>query len=80
MVTAGTEDNYSSGGGTFKQRVPRTNLVFSVMILETPVFDTADKHPLPEYVTGLLVNSREIEDVHWQAAHVTAFKNQNAST
>jgi len=50
------------------------------MISETPVFDTADKHPLPEYITGLLVNSLEIEDVHWQAAHVTAFKNQNAST
>ena len=78
MVTTGAEDNYSSGGGTFKQRVPRTNLVFSVMILETQVFDTADKRPLPEYATGLLLDSREIEDVHRQAGHVTAFKNQNA--
>ena len=46
MVTTGAEDDYSSGGDTFKRRVPRTNLVFSEIILETPVFDTADKRPL----------------------------------
>lgn len=49
-------------------------------MVETPVFDTADKRLQPEYATGFLVDSRESNDVHWLAGHFTAFKNQNAST
>lgn len=75
-----SEDNYSTGGGTLKLRASRTTLAFGEMIVETPVFDTADKRLQPEYATGLLLDSREIDDLHWLAGHFTAFKNQNAST
>lgn len=74
------EDNYSSGGGALKLRTSRTTLAFGEMLVETPVFDTADKRLQPEYATGLLFDSREIDDIHLQAGHFTAFKNQNQST
>ena len=75
-----SESNYSSGGATLKLRASRTTLAFGEMTVETPVFDTADKRLQPEYATGLLIDSREIDDVHVLAGHFTAFKNQDAST
>jgi hypothetical protein len=75
-----SEDNYSSGGGALKIRASRTTLAFGEMMVETPVFDTADKRLQPEYATGLLLNSREIDDVNMVAGHFTAFKNQDSSS
>lgn len=75
-----SENDYSSAGGALKLRTSRTTLAFGEMMVETPVFDTADKRLQPEYATGFLVDSRESSDVHWLAGHFTAFKNQNAST
>ncbi|MHC8333410.1 OprD family porin [Pseudomonas sp. LB3P25] len=75
-----SEDNYSSGGGALKIRASRTTLAFGEMMVETPVFDTADKRLQPEYATGLLLNSREIEGVNLVAGHFTAFKNQDSSS
>jgi hypothetical protein len=75
-----SEDDYSSGGGALKLRTSRTTLAFGEMTVQTPVFDTADKRLQPEYATGLLVDSREIDDMHVLAGHFTAFKNQDAST
>ncbi|MET0847904.1 MAG: OprD family porin [Pseudomonas sp.] len=75
-----SEDNYSSGGGALKIRASRTTLAFGEMMVETPVFDTADKRLQPEYATGLLLNSREIDDVNLVAGHFTAFKNQDSSS
>ena len=75
-----SEDNYSSGGGALKIRASRTTLAFGEMMVETPVFDTADKRLQPEYATGLLLNSHEIEGVNLVAGHFTAFKNQDSSS
>ncbi|MDQ0123580.1 hypothetical protein J2W17_002527 [Pseudomonas lini] len=75
-----SEHSYSSGGGALKLSVSRTTLAFGEMTVETPVFDTADKRLQPEYATGLLIDNREIDDVHLLAGHFTAFKNQDAST
>jgi hypothetical protein len=50
------------------------------MMVETPVFDTADKRLQPEYATGFLLNSREIDGMNVQAGHFTAFKNQDSSS
>ncbi|OOL37644.1 OprD family porin [Pseudomonas sp. FSL W5-0299] len=75
-----SEDNYSSGGGALKIRASRTTLAFGEMMVETPVFDTADKRLQPEYATGFLLNSREIDDVNLLAGHFTAFKNQDNSS
>ncbi|MHC8326907.1 OprD family porin [Pseudomonas sp. LB1P83] len=75
-----SEDNYSSGGGSLKIRASQTTLAFGEMMVETPVFDTADKRLQPEYATGFLLNSHEIDDVNLVAGHFTAFKNQDSSS
>ncbi|WP_247267454.1 MULTISPECIES: OprD family porin [Pseudomonas] len=75
-----SEPNYSSAGGAFKLKVSRTTLAFGEMTVETPVFDTSDKRLQPEYATGLLANSREIDNVNFTAGHFTAFKNQDSSS
>lgn len=75
-----SEPNYSSAGGAFKIKVSRTTLAFGEMTVETPVFDTSDKRLQPEYATGLLLNSREVDNVNLTAGHFTAFKNQDSSS
>ena len=75
-----SDPNYSSAGGAFKLKVSRTTLAFGEMTVETPVFDTSDKRLQPEYATGLLLNSREIDNVNLTAGHFTTFKNQDSSS
>lgn len=75
-----SEDNYSSGGGALKIRASRTTLAFGEMMVKTPVFDTADKRLQPEYATGFLLNSHEIDGVNLVAGRFTAFKNQDSSS
>ncbi|MBJ7371723.1 MAG: OprD family porin [Pseudomonas sp.] len=75
-----SENNYSSVGGAFKLKVSRTTLAFGEMTVETPVFDTSDKHLQPEYATGFLLNSAELDNVNLVAGHFTAFKNQDSSS
>jgi hypothetical protein len=75
-----SESNYSDAGGAFKLKVSRTTLAFGEMTVETPVFDTSDKRLQPEYATGFLLNSREIDNVNLVAGHFTAFKNQDSSS
>lgn len=75
-----SEPNYSSAGGAFKLKASRTTLAFGEMTLETPVFDTSDKRLQPEYATGLLLNSQEIDNVNFTAGRFTAFKNQDSSS
>jgi hypothetical protein len=75
-----SEGNYSSAGGALKVRASNTTLAFGEMMVETPVFDTADKRLQPEYATGFLLNSREIEGMNLVAGHFTAFKNQDGSS
>ncbi|PRB50922.1 outer membrane porin, OprD family [Pseudomonas sp. MYb2] len=75
-----SESNYSDAGGAFKLKVSRTTLAFGEMTVETPVFDTSDKRVQPEYATGFLINSREIDNVNLVAGHFTTFKNQDSSS
>ncbi|MGA3827758.1 OprD family porin [Pseudomonas chlororaphis] len=75
-----SEDSYSSAGGALKFRASRTTLALGEMTVATPVFDTADKRLQPEYASGLLLSSRELEGLDLQAGHFNAFKNQDAST
>ncbi|MBK5529343.1 OprD family porin [Pseudomonas sp. TH08] len=72
--------NYSSAGGALKLKASRSTLAFGEMTVETPVFDTSDKRLQPEYATGFLLTSREIDNLTLQAGHFTAFKNQNSSS
>jgi hypothetical protein len=75
-----SESEYSSAGAALKLKVSRTTLAFGEMTVETPVFDTSDKRLQPEYATGFLLNSREIDQVNLLAGHFTAFKNQDSSS
>jgi hypothetical protein len=72
--------DYSSGGGAIKLNRSKTTLSFGEMTVETPVFDTSDKRLQPEYATGFLLNSREIDGINLTAGHFTAFKNQDSSS
>ena len=73
-------DDYSSAGGALKLRLSKTTLKIGEMEVETPVLDTGDKRLQPEYATGILVDSRDIDGIKLVAGHFNAFKNQNAST
>ncbi|WP_432219629.1 OprD family porin [Pseudomonas kribbensis] len=75
-----SESEYSSAGGALKLKASRTTLAFGEMTVETPVFDTSDKRLQPEYATGFLLNSREIDNVNLVAGHFTAFKNLDSSS
>ncbi|MFI8643315.1 OprD family porin [Pseudomonas iridis] len=75
-----SENDYSSAGGALKLQASRTTLAFGEMTVETPVFDTSDKRLQPEYATGFLLSSREMDNVNLQAGHFTAFKNQDSSS
>ncbi|WP_248741573.1 MULTISPECIES: OprD family porin [unclassified Pseudomonas] len=75
-----SESDYSSAGGALKLKASRTTLAFGEMTVETPVFDTSDKRLQPEYATGFLLNSREIDNINLVAGHFTAFKNQDSSS
>lgn len=75
-----SENDYSSAGGALKLKASRTTLAFGEMTVETPVFDTSDKRLQPEYATGFLLSSQEIDNINLQAGHFTAFKNQDSSS
>ncbi|MGE1173061.1 OprD family porin [Pseudomonas sp. BW7P1] len=75
-----SESDYSSAGGALKLKASRTTLAFGEMTVETPVFDTSDKRLQPEYATGFLLDSREIDNVNLVAGRFTAFKNQDSSS
>ncbi|WP_166219406.1 OprD family porin [Pseudomonas atagonensis] len=75
-----SESDYADAGGAFKLKVSRTTLAFGEMTVETPLFDTSDKRLQPEYASGFLLTSREIDNVSLTAGHFTAFKNQDSSS
>ncbi|WP_323151688.1 OprD family porin [Pseudomonas glycinae] len=75
-----SESEYSSAGGALKLKASKTTLAFGEMTVETPVFDTSDKRLQPEYATGFLLDSREIENARIVAGRFTAFKNQDSSS
>lgn len=75
-----SESDYSSAGGALKLKTSKTTLAFGEMTVETPVFDTSDKRLQPEYATGVLLDSHEIENARLVAGRFTAFKNQDSSS
>ncbi|MFW6749566.1 OprD family porin [Pseudomonas glycinae] len=75
-----SESEYSSAGGALKLKISKTTLAFGEMTVETPVFDTSDKRLQPEYATGFLLDSHEIDNARLVAGRFTAFKNQDSSS
>ncbi|MCU0070470.1 OprD family porin [Pseudomonas koreensis] len=75
-----SESNYSSAGAALKLKTSKTTVAFGEMTVETPVFDTSDKRLQPEYATGFLLDSHEIDNARLVAGRFTAFKNQDSSS
>lgn len=75
-----SEGQYSDAGAALKVAVGNTLLRYGEMMVETPVFDTADKRLQPEYATGWLLESQLAPGIRAQAGRFTAFKNQASSS
>ena len=73
------EDSYSSAGAAVKVRVSSTELRYGDMRTEIPVFATGDSRLLPETATGVLLSSREVQDLEFNAGHFTAYKLRDSS-
>lgn len=72
----GRSGNYASAGGALKVRMGTYQLRYGEMMVETPVFDTADKRLQPEYATGWMLEGTPRPDMQLQLGHFTGFKNQ----
>lgn len=73
------EDSYSSAGAAVKVRFSNTELRYGDMRTEIPVFATGDSRLLPETATGVLLTSREIQDLELNAGHFTSYKLRDSS-
>ena len=73
------QDSYSSAGAAVKVRFSNTELRYGDMRTEIPVFATGDSRLLPETATGVLLTSREIQDLELNAGHFTAYKLRDSS-
>ena len=73
------EDSYSSAGAAVKVRFSNTELRYGDMRTDIPVFATGDSRLLPETATGVLLTSREIQDLELNAGHFTAYKLRDSS-
>lgn len=73
------EDSYSSAGAAVKVRFSNTELRYGDMRTEIPVFATGDSRLLPETATGVLLTSREVQDLELNAGHFTAYKLRDSS-
>lgn len=67
-------DQWTRGGANVKARVSNTTLTYGTQILDIPVFASNTARLNPEYFTGLLASSREIDNLEVIAGKFT--KNQ----
>ena len=67
-------DHWSRGGGFVKARISNTDVRYGTQVLDLPVLASNTARLVPEYFTGTLINSREINNVELIAGKFT--KNQ----
>ena len=67
-------DQWTRGGGFVKARVSNTTATYGTQVLDIPVFASNTARLVPEYFTGVLVESKEIENLDIIAGKFT--KNQ----
>ena len=56
-------DNWGRGGGYIKARISNTDVTYGTQILDIPVLASNTARLVPEYFTGVLATSREIENL-----------------
>lgn len=71
--------DWSKGGAAIKMRISNTTVRFGNQFVSLPVLNTDTTRLLPEDVTGLLITSREIEDLEVNAGHFTANRADRAT-
>ena len=69
-----TYDHWARGGANVKARISNTTAVYGTQVLDLPVLASNTARLVPEYFTGTLINSREIDNVELIAGKFT--KNQ----
>lgn len=67
-------DHWGRGGGVIKARISNTTVSYGTHVLDIPVLASNTARIIPEYFTGVLVKSREIENLELVAGKFT--KNQ----
>lgn len=65
-------DGYAKGGGAIKLRLSNTTLKVGDMETTAPVFTTGYYYQLNQTVSGLMVDSNEINDLTLHAGHFTS--------
>lgn len=69
-----TYDHWTRGGGNVKARISNTTVRYGTQVLALPVLASNTARLVPEYFTGVLVESNEIENLNLVAGKFT--KNQ----
>ena len=70
------EDTQSKAGGAVKLRLSDTVLKYGTQIVASPVFSTDDGRLIPEFATGTLLISKEIQGLELSAGRFTAISSQ----
>lgn len=70
-------DQWTRGGGNVKARVSNTTLVYGTQFLQLPVLSSSDYRLTPEYFTGTLLTSREIQNLELTYGHFTKDQDVN---
>ncbi|KAA8732145.1 OprD family porin [Acinetobacter qingfengensis] len=67
-------DQWTRGGGAVKARISNTTVKYGTQVLDLPVLASMTTRNVPEYFTGVLVTSHEIDNLELVAGKFT--KNQ----
>jgi hypothetical protein len=73
-VNGNPHDQWTRGGANVKARISNTTITYGTQILDIPVFASNTARLVPEYFTGVLASSREVENLEVIAGKFT--KNQ----
>ena len=66
-----TYDHWTRGGASVKARVSNTTVEYGTQVLDIPVLASNTARMVPEYFTGVLAKSREIENLELVAGKFT---------
>lgn len=63
-------DHWARGGASVKARMSNTTVRYGTQVLDLPVLASNTARLVPEYFTGVLANSREIENLELIAGNL----------
>lgn len=78
-AAASVPSSYGKIGAAARARLSATEIRWGSLRLDAPVFSTSDSRLLPAFATGILVRSREIDDLFIEWGHITAYNFRNST-